>query len=436
MDRDIGVPIPYPRPVGDPFVADAVLLDRALREAASIAKERQLFEWEADDPALGPTMPRDEALEVLRSLPAPFVKTNEVTGIAVWGPHEAADAVAQLGRHGQPLRGMERDVLEQALDHYDRVRPPSWRAPLPTRPLRCMVSGWLPDLLGDAALPHLCVELASPEAFFIVHQLSRLGRAPLETVLAVTDHPHIRPEHAKQYVRTRFAYDGGLVTSLSNGGDPKAARALQLGALDHDPERLRAAWDGARERLPRWRAPTAFAPLGLVPREAGIAFLVAPHTRRWVRGFELEFWPDFGLCTRPEHSLLSLARHDAERRLILIAPPDDDSLLASMELAASPDRLRRAVVHAESSENEARLRLPRLSRALAPQGVVHIDWVDAEHGMGMRVGGLAVHDIDRSFLLIDWDERREEALGVGLVTGPMLLEDTLEWLDARGSTTE
>jgi hypothetical protein len=422
--------------VGDPFVADTALLDRPLREAATSAKKRQLFEL-PHGPALVPTMRREEALDILRALPAPRLKTDETTGLAVWGPHDAASAVTQLGRHGQPLRSAERDLLERALDHDDGMERSSSSVPPLTRRLRGLVWLWLVDLLGDAAIRHLSVELQDTAlADFIVHELQRVGRAPVETVLSVAGHPNLRLHQATEYVRTRFAYDAGLAASLRGSGDAKAIRALQLGALEHDPERLRATWDGVREQLPRWRAPTAFAPLGLVPREAGVAFLVARDTRRWVRGFELELWPDFGLWTRPEHSLLSLARHDAERRLVLIVPPDDDALVVSLELAARPDRLRAAVMRAEHSEDEGRLCLPRVSRVLAPHGVVDIDWVDPEHGMGWRAGALAVHDIDRPFLLIDWDERCEEALGIGLVTGPMLLEDTLDWLGARGSTTE
>lgn len=59
-----------------------------------------------------------------------------------------------------------------------------------------------------------------------------------------------------------------------------------------------------------------------------------------------------------------------------------------------------------------------------------VDWKDACHSQGIRVGGIARRTFDRPFLLIDWDSRREEALGVGLVTGPLLLEDTMAAVDA------
>lgn len=377
-------------------------------------------------------MSREAALRVLAQLPPPSVHTHEVTGIWVWTPHEATEAVWALGRHGIQLDPRERALLERAMEHYERLEGPP-QAVRTTLRRRCSMI--LPELLGDRALPHLLDEVSDAAAgYHALHDLHRLGSPPRDFVLSATEMPHLSTCDLEDYVRTRFAYDGGLAGFLRASDDPRAARALAFGALDHDPERLRGAWERVQHELPPWRVSTPFAPLGLVPRNAGVAFLVGPDTRRWVHGFELELWPQYGLLTRPEHSLYALARHDTERRLVLLAPPDDDALVAALELVSSPERLRRAVPRSADGTNEGRLCLPRVSRVLTPHGPEPLRWLDAEHGMLMRVGGLGVHDFDRPFLLLDWDSRREEALGVGLVTGPLLIEDTLASLDAEAAT--
>ncbi|MBN8611794.1 MAG: hypothetical protein J0L92_14460 [Deltaproteobacteria bacterium] len=382
-------------------------------------------------------MTREAALEVLARLPAPSVQVNEVTGIITRGPHEAVEAVWALGRRGLRLEEQERDLLENAIAHYERLATLDTDSPgaAMSVTLRRLSSMFLPDVLGDAAIPHLIEELACAGGRkFVLYELHRLGRPPREVVISLSVMDYLEPDRVQDYVRTRCAYDDTLAAFLRAAADPEATRALALGSLGHDPERLRGVWLEHRDRLPPWRVETGFAPLGLVPRDSGVAFLIGQDTRRWVRGFEVQLWPQFGLRTLPEMSLYSLSRHDGERRLVLIAPPDDDSLVESLALVAHCDRLRDAIARAHENDEwpsiEGLLCLPRIERVLAPHGVVAIDWRDAEHSEAIRVGGLTPHTFDRPFLIIDWDIRREEALGVGLVTGPLLLEDTLTAVDA------
>lgn len=375
-------------------------------------------------------MSRDAAFDVLGQLPAPSVRRSEVTGLEVWEPREAVRALWALRDHGERLDAHEQDVLERALAHYEQLESPP-TDDVSRRTLRRGSSRALADLLGDAAIPHLAEEVKhSSVGDDPLYELQLLGRPPRELVLTVPALTHLRAHDVERYVRTRFAYDAGLAPFLRTLDHPHADHTIRLGALDHDPERLRGAWLENRHRLPPWRVTTAFAPLGLIPRDAGVAFLCDRDERRWVRGLELELWPDFGLRRNPDASLFSLARHDSTRRVVLIAPPDDDGLVESLDLVASPDRLRAAVASFSREEDEARLCVPRISRVLAPHGIVSVDWKDACHSQGIRVGGITRRTFDRPFLLIDWDSRREEALGVGLVTGPLLLEDTLAAVDA------
>ncbi len=377
-------------------------------------------------------MTREAALEVLRRLPAPYAKTNQI-GFRVWAPHDADAAVLALARHGNLLDRDSCELLQRALDHYERS-PAAPTHPLSIeRTLRQGSIDQLPTLLGDRAVPYLSTALTDRvRAEWAVFALLDTGRAPMRTVLDAVSAPELgwRGELVRdRFLRTRFAHDADLAASLRALDDPRASTALAVGALAHDPERLRGVWLERRDGLPPWRVETAFAPLGLVPRDAGIAFLIDQDTRRWVRGLEMQVWPHFGLRAVPELALYSLARHDAERRVVLFAPSDDESLVETLFLVSSRDRLRDAVDRAHRNDEwgsrEGLLCLPRIERVLAPHGVVAIDWRDAAHSEAMRVGGLARHTFDRPFLIVDWDARREEALGVGLVTGPMLLEDTL-----------
>jgi len=441
IDRDARSPhgtlgpkrVVYAGRVGDPFVADPALLARAIDHAATIAKRRRLFRWADDEERLRPSMTREAALDVLRRLPPPSVRASAVTGIWTWEPHEATGAVRTLAHGGHVLLGDERALLERALAHYERLEGPSDR---PHVTLRRASRSFLPELLGADAIPHLLEEVAHDVGGgrFALQDLRRLGGLPRDAVISVCGMEHLAAAETADYVRTRFAYDAGLATLLRATQGPHAARALSLGALDHDHTRLRAAWIEHRERLPPWRVTTAFVPHGLVPCDGGVACLIDQDTRRWVRGFELELWPNHGLRRNPSVFLYSLARHDPERRIVLLAPPDDEGLLASLGLASDRDALRLAIASAGGSDDfrtrEGRLCLPRISRVLAPHGVESITWLDAEHWEGMRVGGLTHYELDRPFLIIDWDARREEALGVGLVTGPLLLEDTLAAVDA------
>ena len=377
-------------------------------------------------------MTREAALRVLAQLPPPSVRTDDVTGMWVWGPHEAKDAVWALGRQGRLLDQGERELLEKALDHYELLEAPPRALPVTLRRSSGM---FLPELLGDRAIPHLVQTVSEVAGGYALYDLQRLGRVPRDVVMSIGEMQHLRVDQVERYVRTRFAYDDdGLAPFLRASDDPRAPPALATGGLDHDAYRIRAAWNAARNRLPPWRVSTSFAPLGAVPCEEGVAFLIDRDNRRWVRGFELELWPNHGLQRNPSVYLYSLARHDPERRIVLLAPPDDEGLLASLGLASDRDALRLAIASAGGSDDfrtrEGRLCLPRISRVLAPHGVESITWLDAEHWEGMRVGGLTHYELDRPFLIIDWDARREEALGVGLVTGPLLLEDTMAAVDA------
>lgn len=277
--------------MGDPFIADTALLARAIDHAATIARPRQLFRWADDEERLRPSMSREAALDVLSRLPPPSNRVNDVTGILSRGPHEAVEAVWALGRHGQRLDGRERELLENALAHYERLAKPSTDSTGTTvsDTLRRGSYMFLADLLGDAAIPHLMEELASVGGRkFVLYELSRLGRPPRDLVISLSAMDYLEPHRVQDYARTRFAYDDALAAFLRGATDPDATRALALGSLDHDPERLRGAWLEHRDRVPPWRVETAFAPLGLVPRDAGVAFLIDQHTRRWVQGFEMQ----------------------------------------------------------------------------------------------------------------------------------------------------
>lgn len=350
--------------MNDDFVATRSEIEALRAHAAVIAKERVAFLQRAAGVATDPLFPSDLAWarDVLHRLPPSWSRTNDVTGLNTIAPHEALHALRVLDTHERARLGAEDEALiHRALEHYGTE--------LSQRTLHT-----LPALLGVRSIPYL---------------------EPLLALRSCTD-----------WVRDELTKLGVVPPALAADAD-----------LDVDA--LRRAWHATSPSLPAWREP----PLtirGPMPRECGLPFVVADQTRVFVDAFHVQLFPGEGACENPEAKLLSVATTDVHKRLVLIGDPECDGL----PLAASMERLKHAIRSAHPIE--CRLEFPHGKRVLTRGESVplHIDGV-RPHSMAFRVGGLAPRSWDRPFLVVLWDVLREEATGVGLVTGPLVMEATL-----------
>jgi hypothetical protein len=304
------------------------------------------------------------ARDVLQRLPPSWSRTNDVTGLNSVAPYEALHALKILEAsldEGACLGAADEALIHRALQHYGTE-------------ISQHTFHTLPALLGVRSIPYLEPLLALGWcADWVRDELTKLGVIP--------------PAHAAD------------------------------AALDVDA--LRRAWHAASPSLPAWREP----PLtirGPMPRECGLPFVVADQTRVFVDAFHVQLFPSEGACENQEAELLSVATAEAHKRLVLVGDPEG----AGLSIAASKERLKQAIRSALPIE--CRLEFPHVKRVLTREGSVpvHIDGM-RPHSMAFRMGGLEPRSCDRPFLLVAWDVLREEATGVGLVTGPFVMEATL-----------
>lgn len=349
----------------DELFASPSEIETLRAHAASIAKVRADVMGRAGV-VPDPLFPDDLAWarDVLHRLPPSWSRTNNVTGLNIVAPYEALHALKILEASSDEGAGVGADdeaLIHRALKHYGTQ-------------LSQRTFHTLPVLLGVRSIPYL------------------------EPLLAM--------RWCSDWVRDELTKLGVIPPALAADAD-----------LDVDA--LRRAWHAASPSLPAWSEP----PLtirGPMPRECGLPFVVAAQTRVFVDAFHVQLFPNEGACENPEAKLLSVATTDARKRLVLIGDPEGDGL----PLVASKERLKHAIRSALPIE--CRLVFPHLKRVLTRGGSVpvHIDGV-RPHSLAFRVGGLAARSWDRPFLVALWDVLREEAIGVGLVTGPLVMEATL-----------
>ncbi len=221
----------------------------------------------------------------------------------------------------------------------------------------------------------------------------------------------MKRRHASaEWVRRALALNPAFLDWLRT---QDAALALHVEALADgqlDVGQLRTAWQCVSSELPVWKS-SVLTIAGAMPCDCQLAFLVAHQTRVFVDAIEIQLFPTDNARENATAGLWSVATLDARRRLLLIRDPET----RGCQLVASPIDLRNAVREARASE--CRLVIPRVRQLLTHLGHVeaHIDG-ERPHRMAMRVGALERALWDRPFLMVEWDVKHEQALGVGLMT--------------------